>query len=459
MKKLPFLNRYKEIEKLQKLWNSDNPQLAIVYGRRRCGKSRLLQHLRTTETIYFLADQSDSTLQRHSLAVEIARMVPGFDTVLYPSWDAILSSMARAVPKGTRLILDEFPYLVRNSPELPSILQKLIDRPDGPGASILLCGSSQRMMHGIALDANAPLYGRASEIIKVRPLSVGWIADALKLDATAALEYYSVFGGVPRYWELAADYDSITEAFTNIILDRDGILHDEPIRLLADDLRSAVQPYSILSLVGAGCHRLSEIASRLGKPAGSLARPISTLMELGYIRREYPFGHNPRSSKRTLYKLDDPFLSFYFRFVYPEKSLLEMGLTSRVCQKLKPRFASHVGEMWEELARQVLPQLDIEHFGWGVGRRWWGNGLDGKPLEIDIVAESHDGKSILIGEAKWQKANAETLSKKLRIVAGNLPFAEGKNIVQVIFIRENSSAIGISDTIVITPNDVVGVLK
>ena len=157
---------------------------------------------------------------------------------------------------------------------------------------------------------------------------------------------YAVWGGVPRNWELAADYDSTGEAVAALILDRNGVLHGEPLRILLDDMRSPVQSNSLLALIGAGCHRLSEIGSRVGQPATNLSRPLigsrvgqpatnlsrplSRLIDLGYVRRELPFGESTRSTKRSLYRLDDPFLLFWYQMA--RDSVVEpLGLRSTAC--------------------------------------------------------------------------------------------------------------------------------
>ena len=171
------MNRIREIAKLKRVSTSPDPSLVVIYGRRRCGKSTLLQHIAKKTDIYFLADQQEAPLQIQGLAVEIGRAIPGFGQVNYPSWEVLFSALQRQAQSGTTLILDEFPYLVQRSPELPSVIQKLIDSQKNR-TNITICGSSQRMMQGLVLDGSAPLYGRAAEIIKVRPLEPGWIKEA-----------------------------------------------------------------------------------------------------------------------------------------------------------------------------------------------------------------------------------------------------------------------------------------
>jgi hypothetical protein len=178
-------------------------------------------------------------------------------------------------------------------------------------------------------------------------------------------------------------------------------LHEEPAGLLLDDLRDTVQAASILSLIGAGAQRLSEIAGRLQKPATSLSRPLQRLVELGLVRREMPYGASARETKRTFYQIEDPFLLFWFRFVEPNRSLLEARRLEEVTRIVKAGLDGHVAGVWEELARASAGVIDVGGRSWKPSARWWGAGLDRRPLEIDVVAESIDGKAVLVGEAKW----------------------------------------------------------
>ena len=455
--RLHFMNRTREITRLKRALGSPDPSLVVIYGRRRCGKSTLLQHAANETDIYFLADQQESPLQIQSLAVEIGRTIPGFAQVNYPSWEVLLSALQRQAQKGTTLILDEFPYLVQKSPELPSIFQKLIDNQQN-STNIIICGSSQRMMQGLVLDASAPLYGRAAEIIKVRPLEPGWIREALPLNSIEAIKAYSVWGGVPRYWELAGAYRNQEEACKELVLDRDGVLHREPMRLLLDDMRGASQPHSLLSLIANGSNRLSEIAGRLGKPATSLTRPLANLIELGYIKRDHPFGESPMSSRKTIYRLEDPFLLFWYRIVLPNHSLLERDLVDAVYAESRNRFKAQAAEMWEEMARKSTAHLSIANIRWKPAQRWWGHGRDGKNMEIDVLAESLDDTSLLFGEAKWEeKTNIRATISRLRKAVANFPRRTDRNIIMAVWCKNNK--IRNDECQIISPRDVLAGLK
>ena len=457
--KKPFYNRVDERDRLRAVLKCTGPGLAVVYGRRRCGKSTLLQKVINRHDIYFLADQREASLQIQAFAEAIDTVIPGFSRAQYRSWDALLQTLLSRCDRGLNIVVDEFPYLVQSDPALPSLLQRLMDQPGAADVTWVLCGSSQRMMQGVVLDASAPLYGRAKEILKIRPLEAGWLPEALQMVPAAAVEAYAVWGGVPRYWELARDYVSTWDAIAKLVLDRNGVLHDEPNRLLVDDVRTPMQTISLLSVIGSGCHRMSEIAARLQKPASSLTRPLGHLIDLGYIHRELPWGESLHSTKRTLYRLSDLFLRFYYRFVLPYQSLLELGQVESVLTQVKEGFPAHCGGIWEELVRRSIPFGKIAGIDWKAAARWWGQDLSRKQVEIDVVAESLDGKSLLIGEVKWHVGHSglEHEVRRLQMLAKSLPFLEGRRVVLGLWTREKMK-LG-ADMVVLTPEDVLKVLR
>jgi len=458
--RLPFFDRSEETRRLTGLLRGSEGAFGVLYGRRRCGKSRILREIAPPgQSVFFVGDDREATLQRLSVAVEIGRTLEGFDDVIYPDWEALLARWWRDAPTGTVLILDELPSLVAQAPELPSLLQKHIDRDSGRGLHLLVAGSSQRMMQGLVLDQSAPLFGRASEILKIRPLPAGWIEEALDLGGPSeAVETFAVWGGIPRYWELAADHVDLASAVRGLVLDPLGVLHDEPARLLLDDLRDTTQAVSILSLIGQGCHRVSEIAGRIGKPATSLGRPLQRLMEMDLVERELPFGESVRSSKRTLYRIRDPFLRFWFRFVEPNRSRLEVRQQDVVASEIAATMPHHVGTVWEGLARRSVPALPFPDASWGPARRWWGTGSDRRPLEIDLVAEDPLRKRLLIGEVKWASPRRgrrilEALERKIE----RLPFVDGRETVPVLWLREAPD--DVPREWVITPRQVLDALR
>jgi AAA+ ATPase superfamily predicted ATPase len=294
------------------------------------------------------------------------------------------------------------------------------------------------MMHGLVLDSSAPLYGRAREILRLEPLEVAWIRPALGLRSAAdAIESYSVWGGVPRYWELARDHRDRIAALRSLVLHPLGVLHREPDRLLLDDLQDVSRPSSILALIGQGSHRLSEIGARLGVPATSLSRPLTRLLELGFVMRELPFGRSERDTKRTLYRLADPFLTCWYRFVEPNRSRLAAGQVDAVAAEVERSWPHHLGEAWERLARASVAHLPIAGHHWRPASRWWGAGIDRQHMEIDIVAEHRDNpRHVLVGEAKLT-ATAREFRRTLDELAGKAarcPELRGRSVLCAVWV-------------------------
>jgi AAA+ ATPase superfamily predicted ATPase len=315
-------------------------------------------------------------------------------------------------------------------------------------------------MQGLVLDRAAPLFGRAREILKVAPLGAGWIGRGLGLpDEVRAVEAFALWGGVPRYWELASDHGSSLDAYQALVLSPLGVLHDEPRRLLLDDVRETSQPLSVLALVGAGCHRLSEIAGRLGKPATSLARPLATLVELGLVRRDLPFGASLQDSKRTAYRLGDPFLRAWFRFVEPNRSRLEAGQAAAVARELASVLPLHVSGVWEDLVRDSVPRSTYRGTPFGRAASWWGPGIDREPLEFDVVAESTDRAELLLGEVKWQEhVDWPREIGALRRKATLLPLAADRKIRLAFWTKRAPRSLP-ADVACFTPRHVIRALR
>ncbi|HNX66189.1 MAG TPA: ATP-binding protein [Bacteroidales bacterium] len=449
---MKFYNREKERQRLIKATDSKKAKLIIVYGRRRCGKSTLIKNTLKPCDIYYMAQQSDESIQRMQLASTISEKIKGFDSVVYPNWESLFTNLNNVLKEPLTLCIDELPYLVKSSQSLPSVIQRVVDSTVNRKYHLILCGSSQQMMQGLILNSSAPLYGRADEILKITPLEAYWIRDALSCKPDQSIVEYSVWGGVPRYWELRAGEKSFKTAINNIVFDRFGVLHEEPARLFLDDMRESVQAYSILSVVGGGSNRLSEIAARLSKPATQLSRPIDNLIQLGYLKRVVPFGEAEKNSKKGIYRIADPFMNFYFTFLVPNLSRLELGLTEQVYKGFESRLANYVSSEWENLCRRSVPMKSINGIDFDIACRWWGTNMKNEPMELDVVAESTDKKYLLIGECKWSTiSNPVSLMKKLEQKAKLFPLAKGKKIITVLYLKEVSEA----SPNVFSPSDVL----
>jgi AAA+ ATPase superfamily predicted ATPase len=453
---MKFLNRDDELARLDRLARRSEGGLAVVYGRRRVGKTRLLlQWCERHGGLYTVADQSSAEVQRRYFAEVVARRLPGFADVNYPDWTSLLSRLsveARTSRWRGPIVFDELPYLVLASPEIPSVLQRWVDHEAREANLVVaLAGSSQRMMQGLTLSGNAPLYGRARELLELSPLDSAYLAQAFgSRHITDLIQHHAAWGGIPRYWELAAEERGTPlERIERLVLDPLGPLHREPDRLLLEEVPSAVEVRPLLDAIGGGAHRVSEIAGRVGRPATSMSRPLERLVGMGLVRREVPFGDSEKVSKRSLYKIADPFFRLWFRVVAPNRATLASGNARTRLDLLAGAWPTLVSAAWEELCRSRIPSprasSALARSGpWGPAGRWWRGGMP----EWDIVAESIDRKKLLLGEAKWSASaiTARALASEIRGLLGKpvpgLPARFARlEVVRALFVPELAAGV------------------
>ena len=464
-----FLDRKNEMARLLRLSDAGRGGFAAIWGRRRIGKSELLKEwCRRAHGLYTVADQTASSVQRENFAVALSERFPGFGDVRYPTWKSLFAALSqRAAAEGWHgpLAMDEFPYWVESDGSLPSVLQNWIDAEKSRGGIVsAIAGSSQHMMQGLVLDADEPLYGRADEKMRLDPISPRFMGEALGLDdPVAVLMAYSVWGGVPRYWVAAERYGKdLDAAVDEQVLDPLGLFHDEPMTLLQSEIPSAASLKPYLDVIGGGANRVSEIAGRLGVSATALSRPLARLMELGLIRREIPFGESEKNSKKSLYRLADPFCKFWFGVVASRRSVF-----ARASGNVRKSVWRGVSEQvfaaeWEEQCRRSvtssagLGKLAGKGDYWLPAGRWW----SGNQPEWDIVSVNGTHTRTFLGEAKWSQRPFDR-DELRRLVGGLLdrtpPPGLPEDTVRVLFVASAESGPGILNGVrVYTAEQIIG---
>ena len=435
---MKFVDRTIEQDKLEKLLSKKKPGFAIVRGRRRIGKSTLVKKVLTSRDIYFEADRTDAATQMSNFSYVISHVFEGFDDAEYKNWRSLLVALNHRTTEKFTLCLDEFPYLVESDPSLPSVIQTLLDS-ENLKYNIILCGSSQTMMYDLTHDEASPLYGRKEADFNIRPIKLPYLQEALGLNEIETIENYAIWGGIPRYWKLREDSSSLREAIDEHVLSSYGALYEEPQHLFRDDFRDIVKTATIMTIVGGGATRLKEIAAKCNEPATNLSRPLSKLIDLGYLEKDIPFGMSVKDSKKSLYRIADPFLYFHYKFVPANRSFIELGRTALINNLLDQRLPELTGYWWERLCRDAVTGNTIGGITYTEARRWWGQVLvDGeyKDVELDVVAESLDKKHILIGECKWTSSeNGRLRTNELRKIVSSLPFTKDKEVEIVLFTK------------------------
>lgn len=468
---MKFIDRQDEQERLHRALDSDKPEFIVLYGRRRLGKSTLIRRVLKKNDVYYEASRKEKGIQINMLAHTIANVYPGFDGPIYSDWSDIILAFNHWCEPNATLVLDEFPFMVQKDPSLPSTLQIILDRRiiggEGLRCNIIICGSSQRMMQSMLLSSE-PLYGRAEEEFALRPIRLPHWSEATGMDAKSLIKEYSVWGGVPQYWHYRENYGSFSAALRELVFDEQGKMYNEPEHLFMDEIADVASYSSIMAAIGYGNHRYSEISDTIRKPSTELSKPLSNLINMNYIRKEVPFGESEKKSRKTLYQIDDPYLAFYYAIVEPLKPLLAMRMDNAVKARFKELFPMHVSKIWERLCQMAVSGNDLFGHTWYMASRWWGRVPvyeEGKKtpvgfedLEFDVVAQDYEDKNtILVGECKWASADyADRLLEKLKAKTAKAPFAQGKNIVYVLFLREQPKSE--ADCHIMLPEDVIEAL-
>lgn len=379
----PFWDRAPEFARLSKALKPG--AFGYVTGRRRVGKTALLSEaVRRFGGIYHQAVEGTPRQQIQHLAEEIQPHVPVFGEVTPKDWSEFFGLLAREKLPPV-IVFDEFPYWVQGDPALPSILQKWIDHQlPRTKAALLVSGSSQSMLASAFLNPQAPLYGRATFRLDLQPLSFRWFCRALRYDPSdpASFARYSLTGGIPHYWKLLPR-SGLLEQADALYFEPSALLAEEPGNWLRDEGIIGSTPKAILDLVGRGVARPGEIAARLGTVHGNLTRPLALLLQLGFLQRELPFGESARTTKKVLYSVTDPALSFYYRAYLP----------NRERWRLLDRAEKH-----EILRRQVSWQWEIycRHVMKGSSRYWE------RDVELDLVLSRGRSRPLLVAECKWK---------------------------------------------------------
>ena len=413
-----FVGRKHELAQLEKLYRRDGFQMTVVYGRRRVGKTTLINEFaRNKRTLSFTAlDQSDT----NNLA-DFTRVVSTFFGLpsslgAFGSWADAFSYIAnQAMQERLVFIFDEFPYAAKRNSSLPSALQIAIDH-DFAGKEILLilCGSDQGFMESEVLGRKSPLYGRRGAQIHLGQLGFRDAAALLpELSAQEAFRFYGCFGGVPYYLKQVDAAESLEENLAELYFDPTGFLFDEPYALLRQELSEPALYNSILRAIASGANKPKEIADATGITRTSLPRYLKTLERLQIIEKAVPFGENPETSKRSLYRIVDACYEFWFRFVMPRTSDIEAGLGRAVVRNLpKQQVDDYLGHRFERVCAEWLTEqavagtLPIEATAVGS---WWGtNPRTRSQDDIDVLAADRTSNTLLIGECKYRESFDET---------------------------------------------------
>lgn len=407
---MTFVGRQDELAALRREYETPGFRMMVLYGRRRLGKTTLCRRfMEGKDALYFLATEENEAQNLNTFASLSAALIsdPFLEQALVHSWEILFRMLRPDASSRKRIIvIDEFQYLVKANPAFLSILQRICDEIlRDSNILLILCGSLVHMMRKEMLNYSSPLYGRRTSQLPLRPFSFRDFASlypgASERDLCAL---YSIAGGVPKYAEILQPRRNIIEMISDHVLNTSGFLYEEPFFPLRGEVAEVGSYFSIVRAIAAGNEKLGHIGSISGMPATRISPYLATLRELEIIRREVPATElNPEKSKNGLYRIEDHFFRFWFRYIYPNRSYVESGHIDRVRSLIERNLTDgHVSFIYEDICREQMWELSAAGawpFAFANVGRWWN-----RNTEIDIVATGADGCGIVFGECKYRSA-------------------------------------------------------
>ncbi|WEV66622.1 ATP-binding protein [Bifidobacterium sp. ESL0764] len=413
-----FIGRESELNALENMYESSKFEMMVVYGRRRVGKTSLIDEFtKDKKTLYFTASPKSTKLNLEVFSRDFFSFIGEPLPVPFPDWSTAFRFLVEKVKseqangKGRFVfVFDEFPYAAQADPSLPSILQIAIDHGfKEDNMMMILSGSNQGFMESEVLGGRSPLYGRRTGQIRLEAMDY---YDAAKFLPDASNEerirYYAAFGGTPYYLAQIRPSQGFQRNVSNLMFQKAGMLYEEPMMLLREETREPAIYFSVMQAVANGNSTPKLIAEHAGVDISSISGYLNTLISLRIIKRKLPFGENPLKSRKGMYVIDDPFFAYWFRFVGTNMDSIESGRGGALVESATSgeALSTYVGQQFENICLQWIIRNDttdtLPFLATKFGK-WWGNNpAEHEQTDIDVVAANPQEKRLLIGECKWR---------------------------------------------------------
>ena len=416
-----FIGREKELNDLNELYQKNKFQLFVLYGRRRVGKTTLLNEFcKDKDSIFYSAEQSNEKLNLEKFSAQVFHFYQETSLEPFSSWTNAMSYInEHQQDKRLILVIDEFPYLVRKNRALLSELQHLIDHKLKEGnLFIVLCGSYMGFMEKEVLGSKSPLFGRRTGQLHMKSFNYQTAVKFLDgFTDVEKLELYGAFGGTPLYLQQVNPKETFEENIKRAYLKNTSYLYEESLLLLRQEVQEPGVYSAIIESIASGYTKANEISTKIGEDAAKCLKYIKTLCELGILYKETPWG-DKESSRKTIYGISDFMFRFWYRYVFTNRSLVETGAREAVwMKKIKPDYSNYMGIVFEKVCTDYLREKnakgELPFLFTSIGR-WWGtNPVTRNQVEIDIVA--NDNKDFLLGECKWKNEKLDiTILRQLK---------------------------------------------
>ncbi|MCL2312598.1 MAG: ATP-binding protein [Firmicutes bacterium] len=402
-----FIGREKELKELNRLYKTNKFQFAVIYGRRRVGKTALInEFIKDKDAIVFTGLEIDAQTNLENLSKNIFEFENlGDSAPIFGDFQLALEYVYKlSQKKRIVFVIDEYPYLAKSYPGISSILQVQIDHKfKNKNIFLIFCGSSMSFMEKQVLGYRSPLYGRRTAQFKIKPFEFFESNKFFKKFGPQDLAViYGVTGGVPQYLSQMDDALTLEENIKNAFLSPSAFLFEKPTNLLKQEVRDPTTYNAVIKAIATGCSRNSEIANKVNISTSACSEYLNNLVDLGIVKKEIPIVKV--TYQKAIYVLEDGMFKFWYRFIPGNLQQIQRGFPDKAYKRIEPQIPSFMGKVFEDICGQYLWKLLLEEkapIDFENVSRWWGSDPVKKcEVEIDIIA-NESNESAIFAECKW----------------------------------------------------------
>lgn len=404
-----MIGREQELNQIEKLNSSTKFEFLVMYGRRRVGKTTILQEFAGRhDVIFFSAQEKNDSLNLMDFSKTLQIHYEGHFIAPFQSWKDAVSYITKKASENNKtiLVIDEFPFIAGANPAIKSVFQHEIDHYwKEQNIFLILCGSSVSFMVNEIMGYESPLYGRTTSSMEVLPFDY---LDSAKFFPNFSLEdklvAYGILGGIPRYLNAFLQERSIQENIRDAILVNGAFLYDEPNMLLKMELREPSVYNSILEAIARGYNKITEIADCIHEDKSKCSKYILTLMAIRLVEKRVPCGE-PEGSKKTIYVLTDNFYRFWYHYIFSNKSYYDLLGAEDAAEEIMSEIFDFMGLAFEDICKQYLIRQakakKLPFVPAFVGK-WWGNNSAIKAQDdVDLLALNRKKTEGIFCECKF----------------------------------------------------------
>jgi len=464
-----FIGRKNELKKLEELYQTKDFQMAVIYGRRRIGKSTLIsKFLQNKKAIYYICTKIGSERNVELLSKQVVQTLsPEFNSVSFKNLEDLLEFLTQNLSIQNNqnekivFVIDEFPYWAEKDESVLSIFQKFIDSKwQDKNLLFILCGSALSFMENKVLSEKSPLFGRRSIQIKLEAFdyleSAEFVPNYTNEEKAIC---FGITGGVAKYLSLIDNSKTLDENIKNQFFNKMGYLYDETKNLLTQEFSDIKIVNNIIEQIASGSNTVILISDKIHEKEQTVLYSLEKLINIGIVEKLFCITEE-KNKKKTQYILKDQMFRFWYAFIPEAMSAIEIDKGDIYFEKIvKNRLHLFMGKIFEDMCRTFTLKIGLEGklncFVTNVGT-WWGSELieneegtkKAQSTDIDVVALSPSEKSIITGECKFKNEKIDKFIYENLIRRSKL-IHSGFNQVQYLLF----SLSGFSDYLLSLKND------